>query len=96
MKPLADGRIPNVGAASAEECLRYAMSLPVSTVITGCDSVERVEQALRVATGFQPMSERDVTALLARTEGPARGGAIERYKTSGDHDGTSQNPDWLG
>jgi aryl-alcohol dehydrogenase-like predicted oxidoreductase len=96
MKPLADGRIVYEGIASAEDCLRYAMSLPVSTVITGCDSVERVEQALRVASGFQPLAEREVSDLLARTQARAAAGASERYKTTTEYDGTTQNPDWLG
>ncbi len=96
MKPMADGRIVYEGIAAAEECLRYAMSLPVSTVITGCDSAERVEQALRVAKGFQPLAEREVSDLLARTADRARGGVSERYKTTTEYDGTTQNPDWLG
>jgi aryl-alcohol dehydrogenase-like predicted oxidoreductase len=95
MKPMADGRIVREGFASAEECLRYAMSLPASVVVTGCDSVERVEQALRVARAFRVPAERDVKALLARTRAPARGGAHERYKTTQDYDGTAQNPGWL-
>jgi aryl-alcohol dehydrogenase-like predicted oxidoreductase len=96
MKPMADGRFVYEGIAAAEECLRYAMSLPVSTVITGCDSAERVEQALRVAKGFQPLAEREVSELLARTADRARGGVSERYKTTTEYDGTTQNPDWLG
>jgi predicted aldo/keto reductase-like oxidoreductase len=96
MKPMADGRIVYEGIASADECLRYAMSLPVATVVTGCDSVERVEQALRVAAGFRPMAEADVSALLARTEPRARDGVSERYKTTTEYDGTTQNPEWMG
>jgi hypothetical protein len=72
------------------------MSLPVATVITGCDSVERVEQASRVAAGFRPMAEREVSDLLARTEPRAQGGASERYKTTTEYDGTTQNPEWMG
>jgi aryl-alcohol dehydrogenase-like predicted oxidoreductase len=96
MKPMAEGRIVYEGVASAEECLRYAMSLPVSVVVTGCDSLERVEQALRVAAGFRPMGEDEVSRLLARTEERARGGASERYKTTTEYDGTTQNPHWMG
>lgn len=96
MKPLADGRIVRAGIATPEECLRYAMSLPVGTTVTGCDSLERTEQALRVAGGFTPLAERDVEALLSRTAAAAAGGAVEGYKTSGDYDATSQNPSWLG
>ena len=96
MKPMADARIVRQGIASAEECLGYAMSLPVSVVVTGCDSVERVEQALRVARGFQPFAEDRVDALLARTAPAAAGGANELYKTTEQYDGTTQNPHWLG
>jgi aryl-alcohol dehydrogenase-like predicted oxidoreductase len=80
----------------AEECLRYAMSLPVATVITGCDALERVEQALRVARGLRPLAEDDVSALLARTAPAAQGGADERYKTTDGYDATTHNPSWLG
>ncbi|HEX9241679.1 MAG TPA: aldo/keto reductase, partial [Anaeromyxobacter sp.] len=84
------------GIASAEECLGYAMSLPTSVVITGCESVARVSQVLRVASGFMPMAENDVTALLARTAPRAAGGGSEKYKTTTDYDGTTQNPEWMG
>jgi aryl-alcohol dehydrogenase-like predicted oxidoreductase len=96
MKPMADGRIVREGIASAEECLGYAMSLPASVVITGCETQDRVRQALRVAAGFRPMAEGDVNALLARTAPRAQAGASERYKTTTDYDGTTQNPEWLG
>lgn len=95
MKPMADGRIVYEGIASPEECLRYAMSLPTSVVLTGCDSVERVRQALRVAAGFSPMAEGEVRALLARTAPRAQGGVSERYKTTTEYDGTTQNPGWM-
>jgi aryl-alcohol dehydrogenase-like predicted oxidoreductase len=96
MKPLAEGRIVQRGIATAEECLRYAMTLPVSVVVTGCESMERLEQALRVACGFAPMPAGEVDALLARTAGAARGGAHELYKTTEQYDGTTANPAWLG
>jgi len=96
MKPMADARIVQKGHATAEECLRYAMSLPVSTVITGCDTVDRVEQALRVARGFTPLSEDEVNAILAKTAAAAAGGPDELYKTTERYDATTQNPSWLG
>jgi predicted aldo/keto reductase-like oxidoreductase len=96
MKPMADARIVKQGFASAEECLGYAMSLPTSVVVTGCDTVERVEQALRVARGFRPLAEDTVNELLARTAPAAEGGANELYKTTEQYDGTTQNPQWLG
>jgi predicted aldo/keto reductase-like oxidoreductase len=96
MKPLAEGRIVQQGIAPAEDCLRYAMTLPVSVVVTGCESVERLEQALQVARDFRPLRPGEVDALLARTAGAARRGAHELYKTTQAYDGTAQNPHWLG
>jgi aryl-alcohol dehydrogenase-like predicted oxidoreductase len=96
MKPLADARIVAKGIATAEECLAYAMSLPASVVVTGCDSLERVEQALRVAREFEVMSEERVDELLARTAPAGQGGGDEPYKTTERYDGTTQNPSWLG
>jgi predicted aldo/keto reductase-like oxidoreductase len=95
MKPMADGRIVQQGFASAEECLGYALSLPTSVVVTGCDSIERVDQALRVAREFRVPGEAEVNALLARTAAAAGDGANELYKTTEQYDGTTQNPDWL-
>lgn len=96
MKPLAARFILDAKAATAPECLRYAMSLPTSVVITGIDSQERLDQALGVTRGFRPMTEHDVDALLARTAAAARDGAYERYKTSHQFDGTHRHPEWLG
>lgn len=96
MKPMADARIVHAGIATPEECLGYALSLPVAVVITGCDSLERVEQALGVARGFQPLTEVEVNAILAKTAGADASGEVEAYKTSERYDGTTQNPSWLG
>ncbi|QSQ22419.1 aldo/keto reductase [Pyxidicoccus parkwayensis] len=96
MKPMGDPFILDSKTVSAPECLRYSLSLPVSVVITGIDSQERLEQALSVARGFKPLSESQVKGLLAKTEKAAKDGAFEKYKTSHHFDGTVQNPQWLG
>jgi hypothetical protein len=80
---------------NAPECLRYALTLPTSVVITGCESVEQVNQALRAGGEFTPMSEEELRKLLARTAPSAGGGGFERYKTTDAHDGTMRNPRWL-
>src|SRR6185436_14936011 len=49
MKPLANGIILKSKTASAVECLRYALSLPTSVVITGIDSMKVLDQACEVA-----------------------------------------------
>ena len=96
MKPIGDKIILRSKTATPIECLHYALSLPTSVVITGCDSMEILQQALEAARSFKPMTPSEVSALLAKTDSAARNGAFERYKISHDFDGTYQNPQWLG
>ena len=96
MKPMGDKIILNSRTASATECLHYAMNLPTSVVITGCDSMEILNQALNAARTFKPMSKSEVAALLAKTSSAAAKGEFEQYKTTHNFDGTYHNPKWLG
>lgn len=95
MKPLASGAAVRDGAATAEECLRYALSLPTSVVITGCDSLPIAEQAIRVWQNFTPMTPAELDALRARTASRNSAGVLEGYKTTDRFDGTDHNPHWL-
>jgi aryl-alcohol dehydrogenase-like predicted oxidoreductase len=96
MKPLANGRILQSGTVSATECLHYALHLPTSVVITGCDSLEILDQALDAARTFRPLSDEQVKALLARTADAASRGEFELFKTSSIYDATASHPSWLG
>jgi aryl-alcohol dehydrogenase-like predicted oxidoreductase len=96
MKPMGDAVILESKTATPIECLHYAMNLPTSVVITGCDSMERLEQALSAARSFRPMDPAEVEALLARTARAAEKGGYELYKTTPKHDGTMEHPEWLG
>jgi len=95
MKPIGNGLILNSKTVEAEDCLRYALNLPTSVVITGCDSMSILQQALRVARNFKPLSESEVSALLAKTAPAAQKGEFELYKTANNFDGTAHNPQWL-
>ena len=79
----------------AEECLRHALSVPTSVVIPGCETRERVEQAIRVARTFQPLRADERESLLARTRPHALEGKLEPFKTTSEFDGTEKNPHWL-
>jgi len=96
MKPMGAGIILQSKTVEPVECLHYAMSLPASVVITGCDSLAMVEQAVKAAHTFRPLSETQVAALLAKTKDAAQNGQFEGYKTTTDFDGTAHNPQWLG
>jgi aryl-alcohol dehydrogenase-like predicted oxidoreductase len=96
MKSIANGVILRSGTVTAPECLRYALSLPTSVVITGIESLERLEQALEVVRTFQPLSDAERQALLAKTARAASRGEFELFKTTSIFDATASNPAWLG
>ena len=95
MKPLGSGIILSSGAVKPLECLHYSMNLPTSVVITGCDSVGVLEQALSAAYTFQPLTKESVDTIRARTKEAGAGGGYEKFKTSEMFDGTTKNPKWL-
>jgi len=96
MKPMGSGIVLKSKVVTAVECLHYAMSLPTSVVITGCDSIQILQQALQAAREFKPLGESQRSALLAKTAAPAQRGEFELYKTSQQFDGTVHHPEWLG
>ena len=96
MKPMGGGIILQSKTVTAPECLRFAMSQPTDVVITGCDSLEIVQQALNTARNFKPMNKEEIASLLARTSSAASEGKFELYKTSTNFDGTTHNPQWMG
>jgi aryl-alcohol dehydrogenase-like predicted oxidoreductase len=96
MKPIGDTMILESRTVTAVDCLRYALNLPTDVVITGCDSMEILEQALQTARTFRPMKHDEVEGLLAKTAEAARHGRFERYKTTHEFDSTIAFPQWLG
>ncbi|BCM93262.1 aldo-keto reductase YhdN [Abditibacteriota bacterium] len=84
------------GAASAVQLLHFGMSQPLSVLITGCDSLAVLSQALHAAKTFKPMTVAEQDALLAKTKVAASQGKYELFKTSERFDSTAQHPEWLG
>ena len=83
MKPLnGHGDAIKQGALSAEEALRYAMSLPVTTTITGMEKPEILQQSLRIAQEFRPMPSEEMQVLRNRVRVYAADGRFELYKLS--------------
>jgi predicted aldo/keto reductase-like oxidoreductase len=96
MKPMGDHIILESKTVTPVECLRYTMSLPVSVVITGIDSIAILDQAVNTAKGFQPLSGTELAALRAKTQAVAQNGQYELYKTSQHFDTTEKKPEYLG
>jgi len=96
MKSMGNGVILKSGTVTPIECLRYALTLPTSVVITGIESLERLDQAFEVARTFRPLTDAERQALLARTAKAASRGEFELFKTTSIFDATAANPAWLG
>ena len=96
MKPIGSGILLKSGKVNAIECLRYALSLPTSVVITGCESMRDVQHAIDLGRTFKPLTETERAALLGKTADVAKNGQFELYKTSTQFDGTANNPQWPG
>ncbi len=96
MKPMGGQIILNSNVVTPVECLHYVMNLPVSVVITGCDSLPILEQALGAARSFRTMDKDEISSLLAKTAQAAGQGRFELYKSSDTFDSTRRNPQWLG
>jgi aryl-alcohol dehydrogenase-like predicted oxidoreductase len=96
MKPMGDHHILDSKAVTPLECLHYAMNLPVSVVITGCDSIPILRQAIDAAKSFRPLSKAQLASLEAKTVQVAHEGRYELYKTTNDYDSTAHHPEWLG
>jgi aryl-alcohol dehydrogenase-like predicted oxidoreductase len=88
MKSLGgDGQAIRKKAAKVDEALRYAMSLPVCTTVSGIDSLKVLRQNLRIARGFTPMSSAQRKAYERQLVDEAGDGRFELYKTTAQHEG---------
>jgi uncharacterized protein len=88
MKSLGgSGELVRFGAVTAEQGLRYAMSLPVATTISGIDSMQVLDQNLRVAINFQPFSSSEMQDLRDQCRLPAADGHLELFKMTTKYDG---------
>jgi aryl-alcohol dehydrogenase-like predicted oxidoreductase len=85
MKTNAGGHLQDTGLdISPEEALRYAMSLPspVSTILSGMDSLDVLHRNLAVANDFEPLSDTEREELLARSAPHAAGAVAEPFKST--------------
>ena len=88
MKSLGgDGRVIKKRRARVGEALRYAMSLPVCTTVSGIDSMKVLRQNLKIARAFSPMTAAERTAYEHSVAEDAHDGRFELYKTTAEHDG---------
>ena len=59
------------------ECLEYPLSLPTSVVITGIDSQQILDPAVSTGSLFQPLTHKQIAAILNKTSKAASQGEVE-------------------
>ncbi|MBI4165569.1 MAG: aldo/keto reductase [Acidobacteria bacterium] len=82
MKPLASGTVVKSKVVTPIEALHYALNLPTSTVVTGCDSMEILEQAIQAVTTFKPLTESQIASIHERVKPLALTGEYEPFKST--------------
>ena len=81
------GKIVMEGVATAEECLRFAMSQDVASVVSGMDSMDVLKKNIAIARNFKPLQGGELQMLLAKVKPHAGDGRLERFKSTIDFDG---------
>jgi aryl-alcohol dehydrogenase-like predicted oxidoreductase len=82
-----DGKIPTSGIVSAKECIHFALSQPVSSLVVGLRNESDLNQALGVARDFRPLSHQQQQEILDKVKDESGDGRHELFKTSKDFDG---------
>ena len=82
MKALAGGTLPAKVGIPAEACHRFALSLPITSLVCGIRSREDLRQDLAMARKFKPVSEKEMETLLADSRTPGSDGKLELWKTT--------------
>ena len=75
------------GIVTPEEALRYVLSLPIASLVSGIDSREVLKQNLEIARRFTPMTTADMEALRTRVARYALDGRFELFKSTNRYDG---------
>lgn len=83
----AGGQIVAHRVCSAEECIRYALSQPIASLVVGIDSMKVLEQDLAIARNFVPLTPAEEAAILAKSKVAAGDGRHEWHKSTQIFDG---------
>jgi aryl-alcohol dehydrogenase-like predicted oxidoreductase len=67
------------GVMDMEAAMRYALTHPVSTVIIGCDNLVQLEENVKIARGFTPLSQSQMAELHAAAEPVAKQSLFFRF-----------------
>lgn len=87
MKSLGgDAQIIEGAGLTAQECRGYALSLPISTLVCGIESLENIKQDVEIARSFQQLTETEMAQLRDKVRDEATDGRHEWFKTTQYYD----------
>ena len=81
------GIITKQTGVPATTCRRYALSLPISSLVCGIRSMDDLNQDVSMARGFKPMSQEEMNELTDQVMEFAKDGKYEGFKTTSDFEG---------
>jgi len=81
------GEIVKGAGVPVEDAIRYVLSLPITTLVSGIDSESVLEQNLKIVREFKPMSHDEMASLEAKFAKSAGDGRFEKFKTTQTYDG---------
>src|SRR5262249_22787520 len=81
------GKIVSEAGVKIEDALRYVLSLPIASLVSGIDSEKVLEQNLKIVRGFTPISESEKARIEQQTVKLAGDGRFELFKSSKFYDG---------
>jgi len=96
MKPMGSVKMLKTNTVTPIECLHYDKNLSTSVVITGCESIRMLEQAMIAGRSFRQPEDEEMSRLRKRTAMADRDGRFKKYKTGLDHDSATMHPQWIG
>jgi uncharacterized protein len=76
-----EGVATRPGTLNMREAMRYTLSLPVSTVIVGCDNIAQLEENVQIASEFTPLSQAQMAALNKLAAPVARQSLFFHFET---------------
>ena len=65
-----------------EPFFRFALSQPITTAVIGCDDLEQIEENVKLAGSFSPMTEKETQELIRNVSSYAR--ELMYYKPGGE------------
>lgn len=81
-----EGEIPTTTQVTAEMCVRWALSVPVSSIVRGYLTMEQLMADVKVARGFQPLEQNERQTIMALAEPEAGDGRHEHFKSTQRYD----------